>query len=515
MTVALDTEFIRAKSDAELEAAACMRSFAAFVMRAWSEIDPEPLVWGRHMQAICDHLQAVSEGLIQNLIINIPPGHAKSMLVSVLWPAWVWIRRPEWKAIFASHGLSLVSRDMVKRRDLMRGEWYTRWFRNPLTSPFDIKGWEFSDDQDTKTYYKNTALGEFTGLSVGAGTGKRGDCLLLDDPSEAVGILSKTKRDSVITWKTQTMSTRFNDKAKATQVLIMQRLHDDDLTGYLLKNEPGKWQHLCLMSEFEPARKSKTRTKDGKKFFEDWRTQPGELLFPAKFPKKILDDLRKHELGSYGYAGQHQQSPAPADGGVLKREFFSHRWYLPTQKPIEGLDCHPLPMQFDMYAMFSDLAFKALDHSDLVAIQLWGLKGTKIYLLDMAWERMTFTSTVQALVDMREKWTKPPHVIVSGVYIEEAANGSAVMDVLKGRIPGVVPLLPRGSKIARIMASSPSWEAGNVILPLYHEKMADFVTEAVSFPRAAHDDAVDCSSYAIDKLLSGFSRTLLEALGSE
>lgn len=438
-----------------------------------------------------------------------------SMLTSVMWPAWVWARQPSWKALFSSYAMDLVSRDMTKRRELMRSDWYSRWFRDPLTSPFHIKGWSFADDQDTKTFYKNSQLGEFTGVSVGNGTGKRASSLIIDDPLRADDAFSKLKRDNVIRWKTQTMSTRFNDKATATQVLIMQRLHDDDLTGYLLKNEPGKWQHLCLMSEFEPARKSVTRTTKGAVFFEDWRTEPGALLFPAKFPKKVLDDLRRLELGSYGYAGQHQQSPAPADGGMLKREFFSHRWYLPDAKPIEGLDCHALPMQFDMYAMFSDLAFKAVDSSDYVAIQLWGLKGNKIFLLDMAWERMTFTATVQALIDMRAKWTRPPHVNVSGVYIEEAANGAAVMDVLKGRIPGVVPLLPRGSKVSRIMASAPAWEAGSVILPLYHPQMGDFVTEAVSFPKAAHDDGIDAAAYAIDKLLSGFSRTLLEALGSE
>lgn len=469
------------------------------------------------MDVICDHLQAVAEGRINHLIINIPPGHAKSMLASVLWPAWRWIGQPSWKCLFSSYGMNLVTRDMDKRRDLMDGEWYSRWFKNSNTSPFKIIGWEFSASQNTKTFYKNTKLGEFTGLSVGSGTGKRGDCLLIDDPIGADDAFSKPARDAAIRWKTQTMSTRFNDPVNAQQVLIMQRLHDEDLTGYLLKNEKGKWEHLCLMSEFEPARKSTTHTKSGKVFFTDWRTQPGELLHPAMFPKSKLDDLRKNELGSYGYAGQHQQSPAPLEGGILKREYFSHRWYMPglDQEPIGGLDCIQLPPQFDLYAMFTDAAFKKLADSDLVAIQLWGLKGNKIYLLDMVWERMTFTETVQALVDMRNKWTRPPHVIVNGVYVEDKANGTAVLDVLKDRVPGLIPMEPDGGKEARVVASSTNWEAGNVILPLHHPQIADFITEASSFPKAAHDDGIDCAAYAIRKLLGGFSKALFEALCSE
>lgn len=511
MSLEQASHWLEKRDDEELEAADCIRSLASFVRRAWQECDPKELLWGWHIEAMCKHLQAVTNGDVQNLIINIPPGHAKSMVVSVLWPAWVWIKRPEWKALCCAYDTSQISRDMVKRRELMRGEWYTKWFRHRVKSPFDIPGWEFSDDQDTKTFYKNTRKGEFTGVPVGNGTGKRGDCVIIDDPTKAGDAHSKLKRDRAIAWKTETMSTRFNDKQKAQQVLVMQRLHENDLTGYLLKNEPGKWQHLNLMSEFDPARRTVTKRKDGSTLFVDPRTHEGDLLFPSLFPREVLDDLKKRELGSYGYAGQHQQLPVPAGGGILKREYFAHRWYAGEQQPIEGLDCHRLPPQFDLYAMFTDAAFKKLEDSDLVATGLFGLKGSSIYLLDLVWERMTFTETVASIVDMRNKWSR---VGVSAVYVEDKANGTAVLDVLKNKIPGMLPVNPDGGKESRIVASSTFWEAGNVILPLDAPWVADFITEAVGFPKASHDDAIDMCAYATHKLLGGFSRSLLEALGS-
>lgn len=511
------TSWFAGRSRDELEAAECFKELSSFVKTAWPLIDPEPLVWGKHMAVICSHLQAVTDGEISNLIINIPPGHAKSMLVSVMWPAWVWARKPSWKAMFASHEMTLITRDMDKRRDLMRTPWYTRWYRDAVGSPFEIEGWEFASTQDTKTYYKNTKLGEFQAVSVGQGTGRRGDCLVIDDPINADDAHSQVKRDAAIRWKTQTMASRFNDLERAQQVLIMQRLHEEDLTGYLLKNEKGVWEHLCLMSEFEPERACVTKTKAGRIFFRDWRTTKGELLFPQKFPLAALHGPQgKKGMGSYGYAGQHQQNPVPAGGGIIKREHFVNRWHLPSQTKLPGLEAvlHPLPPQFDAYFMFTDAAFKDTKDSDRVAIGLFGLKGAKLFLLDLVWDQLSFVQTVQAIVDMRKKWTRPPHIVVSGVFVEDKANGTAVMNVLKDKVPGLVAIEPDGGKEARIIAATPALEAGNVIFPLEAEWMADFVTEACAFPKASHDDGIDMLAYAINRLLGEFSQALLDALAT-
>lgn len=501
------------KPSEELVAAKAIKSFAEFAKRAWQEIDPDPLVWGQVMQTVCDHLQALAEDEFERLIINIPPGHSKSMLVSVMWPAWRWIREPQWRSIFSANEQGLVNRDMVKRRNLMSSDWYTKYFRDP-NGPFEVPGWNFADDQNTKTYYKNNRLGEFTAVTVGAGTGKRGHTLVIDDPINADNARSKPMRDAVIRWKTETMSSRFNDMKKKQQVLIMQRLHEDDLTGYLLKNEKGMWQHLCLMSEFEVSRASKTVTKSGKLFFQDWRKNPGDVLWKERFPKEVLA-AEKIEMKAYGYAGQHQQNPAPIDGGILKRAWFNHRWLRPGEQPVPGIDCHNLPSQFDMYAMFTDAAFKKTEDSDYVAIGLFGLKGPNLFMLDIKWEQMSFTETVVGIRDMMSKWTRPPFITVSGCYVEDKANGSAVIDVLKSSIPGVIPMEPDGGKEARIIAASGALEAGNVIFPLTHSRMDDFVSEAITFPKATHDDGVDMLAYAVRTMLGRFSIAMLEALGKE
>lgn len=512
MSMLQASDWLGNKTVEELTAAKCIKSFACFAKRAWQEIDPDPLVWGNVMQTVCDHLQALTEKEFERLIINIPPGHSKSMLVGVMWPAWRWIKQPWWRAIFAANEAVLVNRDMVKRRNLMASDWYSTWFRNP-NGPFEgVQGWDFADDQNTKTYYKNSRLGEFTAVTVGAGTGKRGHSLVIDDPINADNARSKPMRDAVIRWKTETMSSRFNDMKRKEQVLIMQRLHEDDLTGYLLKHEKGMWQHLCLMSEFEPSRASKTVTKSGKIFFTDWRKHPGEVLWPDRFPKEVLKN-ELIEMKPYGYAGQHQQNPAPMEGGILKRAWFNHRWLRPGEQPVVGIDCHNLPMQFDMYAMFTDAAFKKTEDSDYVAIGLFGLKGVNLFMLDLKWERLSFTETVVALKDMVSKWTRPPHVTVSGVYVEDKANGTAVMDALKGSVPALIPVEPDGGKEARIIASSGAWEGGNVILPLTHSRMDDYIQEAITFPKASHDDAIDMTAYAIRKMLGEFSIGFLEALG--
>jgi predicted phage terminase large subunit-like protein len=492
---------------AEGEAAVCRRLFKRFIVRAWPEIDPAPLVPNWHIDAIADHLQAVADGEIKNLIINIPPGHAKSMLVSVLFPAWVWSRKPSWQFLAAAYEQGLVTRDAVKARDLMRSEWYTRWFRSEA-SPFAGNPWDFSADTDQKTYYSNTEGGHRVSLGVGGkGTGYRGDCLIIDDPISAKDAHSKLARDAVIRWKTETMANRFNDQERAAQILIMQRLHEEDLSGFLLRE--GGWEHLRLPSRFEAKNPCRTRTWRGVDFYTDQRKTEGELLFPEKFPDRVLEGLHK-SVGSYGFAGQYQQRPAPAEGGMLKREWFSRRWTLPGAIAPEGIQARTVPTDFELYSIFVDAAFKKTDDSDKVAIGVFGIKGPDVYLLRLAWERMTFTETVTRLVDLKAKFP-----MVNGIFIEDKANGSAIIDTLKNKVPGIVPIEPDGGKESRIASVSPFIEAGNFWLPLSATWLDDFITEACAFPKAPHDDAIDMTAYALLRYCGRNQLGLLEALARD
>lgn len=483
----------------EIERDLVRRHFSEFVRSAWRHIDPAPLVWGVHMDALCSVLQAIAERRLQRIIINVPPGYAKSMVVAVLFPAWRWLRKPSWSLLAASHSLQLSTRDAVKTRALMESEWYKAMVRG---------AWTMRDDDNQKTFYKNSAGGFRLALSVGSGTtGYRSECQIVDDALDAKAAYSALKREEAVLWKTITMSTRFNDMERAEEIIIGQRLHEEDLPGYLLKHEGrGKWAHLNLPGEFEPDARAVVKDIHGKLIWEDPRKEAGELLFPAKFSAKVMKDL-KLALGPYGYAGQIQQRPTPADGGLLKREWFNTRWAAPGTTPPTGMQCVPLPKAFSEMTIVADCAFKKTDTSDKVAIGVWGRQGTSLFLLDLRWERMTFTETLQAFLDLKAKWPKANKVI-----IEDKANGTAIIDVLRSRIPGVVPVQPDGGKEARIAASTPKWAAGNVVLPLQAPWVADFIEEAVSFPRAPHDDAIDMAAYAISAMLQNSNLSWLEAI---
>lgn len=495
-----------ANGHAEAEAGLCYKHFRYFLKRAWREIDPAPFVDGWHIDAIADHLQAVHDGHIKNLIINIPPGLGKSMIASVLWPAWCWAKKPSLQFMGASYEAQLSTRDAVKCRQLMSTPWYKFFFRSHA-SPFPVKPWDFEDDQNLKTFYKNTEKGHRQAIGVGGkGTGYRGDVLIIDDPISASDAHSKIKREAAIRWKDETMSSRFNNKEKAKEVLIMQRLHEEDLTGHLLRQ--GGWEHLRLPARFEVADKCKTRTWAGADFYEDRRTQEGELLFPALLSDNVLK-IMKVQCGSYGFAGQYQQRPAPAEGGIIKREWFNRRWAMPGTQAPEGLEVRTVPTRYDAIAMFTDAAFKKTEDNDLVAIGVFGVKGPDVYLLQLAWERMTFSETCARIVDLHGKWASSG---LAAIYVEDKANGSAVMDVLKGKIPGIIPVEPEGGKEARINAIAPFIEAGNLWLPMYAHWVEDYITEATSFPKAPHDDAIDMTAYALVRYCGQASANFLEQL---
>jgi predicted phage terminase large subunit-like protein len=496
-------------AEAELElvrAELARRSFAQFVRRAWQEFDPAPLVWGWHLDALCDHLQAVAEGRIEQLLINVPPGHAKSNIVSVCWPAWRWIRQPSWRVLTASYGMDLATRDTVRTRTLISSPWYQTHFAGPA-------GWRLTDDQNVKSHYSNTLFGERMAISVGGkGTGFRGDGLIVDDPLNAADAHSKLKRDEAIRWFTETMSSRFNDLENASRVVIMQRLHEDDLSGYLLR--AGGWEHLCLPSEFDPKRRSVTRARPRSaprdaapvEFWRDPREHEGDLLFPAKFPRKVLDDAKSAKgMGPIAYAGQHEQRPVPALGGILQRAWFGRRWHLPGEsapvrpEPVPGLvrrEYDPRSSRPLARLLVTDAAFKKTSDSDRVAIGVADFVAPDLYLVDFAWRRMTFTETVGEIARMRTKWSTP-RCVVGRIAVEDRANGPAVIEVLRQAVPGVIPIEPIGSKEARVSAAAAFIHSGNVWLPDSHPDLDSAIEESVGFPKASHDDWIDMVAYAI------------------
>lgn len=472
----------------EVRAERARREFAIFVEDAWPIVEPSaPFILGKHLDALTAHLQAVADGEIRNLLINIPPGHAKSLIVSVLWPAWMWAREtqadraggPGWRCLAASYAAELAIRDSVKCRALVESEWYQHAFVRDR--------WKLSSDQNVKSYFQNTKMGFRASLSVGGKTtGFRGNAIVVDDPLNALDAHSKAARDTAILWWDQAMGNRLNDLRKGARVVIMQRLHEEDLSGHLLRQ--GGWVHLCLPTEFEPERKCVTPIG-----WSDWRTKPGELLFEALFPADVIA-AEKRRLGSLGFAGQHQQRPSAADGTLFKRSWWK-RWHRAGDFVPEGVESRLLPDRFDEQFLSVDAAFKETSSSDYVAIGAWGRLGPDKFLLDQVRERLSFTETVKAILDLVAKYP-----LARSKLIEDKANGSAVIDVLRKKVPGIIAVNPEGGKEARAAAISPEVEAGNVFVPLQAQWVADYLEEHAAFPNGAHDDQVDQTSQALLRL---------------
>jgi predicted phage terminase large subunit-like protein len=464
------------------------RGLREFVRQAWPVVEPStPFVPGWHIDAIIEHLEAVSRGQIRNLLINVPPRHMKSLLVSAFWPAWEWITWPERRWLYSSYGAQLSIRDSIKCRRLIESFWYqARWAdRFALTS-----------DQNTKGRFDNNRSGYRLATSVGgAATGEGGDRIVCDDPHNVQEAESDAVRKATLDWFDIVMSTRVNDPKTAAKVVVMQRCHQQDLSGHLL--EQGGWEHLRLPAEHEQPG---CTTSIG---WSDPRTEQGQLLWPDRFGSKEIADL-KISLGSYAAAGQLQQRPSPSGGGIIKRHWF--RYFQPRGANLPpvivrlpdgtliSIAAIEVPHRVDEQIQSWDCAFKDLESSDYVVGQLWGRVGSFYLLGDQIRARMDCPATVKAVRAMSAKW---PNCLAK--LIEDKANGSAVIQMLSREIPGILPVNPEGGKVARAAAVSPLIEAGNVYLPhpLYAPWVDDFIEECAAFPNGAHDDQVDAMTQAL------------------
>ena len=476
-----------------------------FVRDGWHVVDPGvEILWNWHIDAISDHLEAVQRGEIRKLVINIPPGHAKSVIVAVMFPAWMWIAKPEWRALFSSYAQDLSIRDSVRCRDVIESQWYQETF---------APRWKLKGDQNVKSYYANSRQGFRLSLSAGGKTtGYRGDTIIVDDPLNAMDRHSVKAREKVIDWWDRAMSSRLNDKRTGARIVIMQRLHEDDLTGHILK--AGGYEHLCLPSEFEPERAAKTfvfgwnETERGS-LFSDPRSERGDLLFPALFTRDVIEEA-KRDLGADGFAAQHQHRPTPAEGGIFKKHYWCYWQHpgmnLPPVKITKAdgtiIEIAPvtLPPNFTRLIQSWDMTFKGGAKSDYVAGQVWGALKADRYLIDQVRGRWGFDETVREFKALSVR-----HPKARAKYVENKANGPAVVDHLKNEISGISLYDPgKTTKEERAWAVEPEVKSGNVYLP--HPDMAkwtdDYLSEFGAFPNGSNDDQVDATSQALIVLAS-------------
>ncbi len=467
------------------------RSLRKFVVEAWHVLEPQTaFVPGWHLDAICDHLQAVTEGRIRKLLINVPPRHMKSLATSVFWPCWTWTFKPWIRWMFASYGLGLSIRDSLKCRRLIRSPWYQSLFKNS----FQLAG-----DQNQKSRYENTEGGLRLATSVGGmGTGEGGDIIVIDDAHNVNDVESKVVREGVIRWYDETMSTRGNNPNAFAEVLIMQRVHEQDLSGHVL--EQGGWTHLCLPAEFEKERKCVT-VVDGVRW-EDPRTKEGELLWPSQFGREHLKSL-KRKLGIYGAAGQLQQSPVPPGGGIIKKPWLRYFTFEPGGKHVR-LGNTVLPIESLYRFLVCDPAVTEKEEADFTVIGSFGVviqNPPLLLMLDRVKEQMEGPKIIPAIDSMKLKWragfTAFETIAFQKAIFQDARRRGRSFREVSYALDALVRI--DKDKVARTYAAAPFVEAGRFWVPAQGEAdwTDDFVKNLTHFPKMEHDDDVDVADIAI------------------
>lgn len=483
-----------------LDRADC-QTLAGFVKRAWHILEPSrPYIHNWHIDAMCEHLESVTNGDIKDLLINVPPGALKSLLVSVFWPAWMWgpYGQPGLRFITASHAQSLAIRDSTKMRRLILSDWYQELW-GAKAKEEENRLVILTGDQNSKLKFENTRSGFREACAAGSMTGARGDFVILDDAHSVSSAASQAERESTAEWFLEAVPTRVNNHDDSHIVVIMQRLHEEDISGIILSKQMN-YEHLMIPMEFEKDRKCYTSIG-----WEDPRTEDGELMFPELFSAQTLAKLRK-SLGEYGWAGQMQQRPAPRGGGIIKRAWWK-LWDDETAQANGVTSCEKYP-DMEFVIMSVDTAYTEKQENDPAGLQVWGVwhdKNNHMRLMLMyAWsDRLDFNPLMKKLMDVAKRFR------VDRILIEAKASGISIAQEIRrlsaGEDYGVTLLNPgSGDKVARLVSISHFFENGLVYCPDEVKFMwADQVISQIeAFPKAKHDEHADCTAQALNYLRS-------------
>ena len=509
----------------ELDLVDAEESLAAFVKQAWHIIEPgQKYVHGWHIDFICAHLEAITDGveldtgeLYNRLLINVPPGTMKSLLVGVFWPAWEWGPRnlPHHRFVCASHSLDLAIRDGLRMRRLITSEWYQKRWGDRV---------QLTGDQNQKTKFENTATGFRQAAAAGSITGARGDRVVIDDPHSVDGANSDAMRESTVQWFLEAVPTRLNNPDSSAIIVVMQRLHEADVSGVILDKRLG-YDHVML-----PMMLDKSRVYPTKLGIVDPREAEGELLFPARFPQDVVDRDSK-VMGPYATAGQFQQEPTPRGGGVIKAQWWE-TW-------ME--DGYPA---FDYIIASIDTAYTSKTENDPSAMTVWGVfsgdiatsarsdnfvsprgrfksveeeaarfdEGVRIrdmldhnpesvprvFLMGAWQEHLELSALVAKVASTCRKFR------VDKLLVEAKASGLSVAQEIRrlyGAEDWAVQLINPGAldKLARVYSIQHLFSEGMIYAP--DRQWADMVIRQCEvFPKGKHDDLVDTVSMALRHL---------------
>ncbi|MBH5401182.1 phage terminase large subunit [Bradyrhizobium sp. CNPSo 4010] len=435
--------------------------FRSFVWKCFNTISRDATyVDNWHIESLAYHLQQVQQGKIQRLLVNMPPRALKSICVSVAYTAWLLGHNPECRIVVVSYSNELALELHRQFKMVIDSDWYQRTF--PAMRLAKDTGLEAVTTQGGCRYATSIE---------GSLTGRGANLIIIDDPHKADEALSAKARAKIINWYQGTLASRLDDKQSGQIILVMQRLHPDDLSGHLLRT--GDWCHLNL-----PAIAPDDCTIPlGPGRVKHWRR--GEPLQPKREDARVLEAI-KREIGSQRFAAQYLQQPVPDGGNALKREWFPTYDQCPVQQPG------------DRIVHSWDVAAAIGDSNDYSVCTTWLKRRSRYYLLDVFRARLAYPDLRRKIPQLAREFG------ADTILIEKAGFGLSLLQDLRTAPPHGMPppigIVPKGDKQDRLAAQSAKIEAGQVVLPGEAPWLADFLNEALAFPNGRHDDQVDSLS---------------------
>jgi len=492
----------------EVERQLCERSLSAFIRKAWHVVEPgQRYQHNWHIDFICEHLEAISNGVkladgsyYNRLLINIIPGAMKSLLVNVFWPAWEWGPRnmPHLRYVCAAHKVeNLSARDSRRMRELITSDWYKNHWGDRV---------QLARDQNEKLNFVNTSQGFRIATAITSLTGIRGDRVIIDDPHSVDSAASEVQRETEVQTFLEAIPSRLNNPKRSAIVVIMQRLHEDDISGIILDKNLN-YDHIMLPMLYDPLRSFPTKIGA-----VDPREEPNELLFPDRFPIEVVKRDRA-VMGEFAFAGQMQQEPAPRGGGIILNEWWQ-TWEDTNHPPYE-------------YILASlDTAYTTKEENDYSAMTIWGvfshdptaqaskIQGAdgrimqiertygelmpKVMLIDAWQEKLPIHDLVNRVAETAKQWK------VDKLLIEAKASGISVDQELRRlyshELWAVQLSNPkRLDKTARLHSVAHLFAEGMIYAP--DRAYSQMVIRQVStFPKGKNDDLVDTVSQALRHL---------------
>ena len=438
----------------------------AFIERSFYHLNPTTeFLDNWHIQEIAAALEECRRGYAKRLIINVPPRFLKSHCATVAFPAWLLGHNPSAQIICASYAQELANKHAMDCRSLLASDWYQGLFPTRLSS-----------ERQALPEFMTTKKGFRMATSVGGMlTGRGSDHIIIDDPLKPDEALSDVQRKGVNNWFDNTLYSRLNDKRTGCIILIMQRLHEDDLVGHVLGMEPWKVIRFPAIAEEDEIHVIQTPYE-----IRRFRRRVGEALHTEREPLEVLNRIREAQ-GEYNFAGQYQQAPAPLGGGLVKAEWF--RTYTTAD----------LPAKFEMTVQSWDTANKPTELSDFSVCSSWGIREKHVYLLHVFRKRLGYPELKRAVREQAEAFG------ANTILVEDRASGTQlIQELVNEGVHAIKKYEPTMDKTMRMHSVTGTIENGFVHLPEKAAWLGEYLHELTSFPKSKYDDQADSTSQALD-----------------